>query len=150
MIWKIIFFLPCFNVVVCPRWWRSQSSSYARMQQEYPEPYRNFVSWLNDRAVTSVDMSTWDSVPSQTSKDTVREQLRLSRCPAADVGRLITNSDKNTWPTQIKSGQAPYYNAHYMTSMTFRQIPETSAVVAACSDNPTRGLPSPGILIFFF
>ncbi|XP_050426457.1 uncharacterized protein LOC126836841 [Adelges cooleyi] len=100
MIWKIIFFLPCFNVVVCPRWWRSQ----------YPEPYRSFVSWLNDRAVTNVEMSTWDSDPSQTSKDTVREQLRLSRCPAADVGRLITNSDKITWPTQIKSSQTDSRN----------------------------------------
>ncbi|XP_050441620.1 uncharacterized protein LOC126846340 [Adelges cooleyi] len=154
MMWKIILLLPCFDVLVnagllSPYFTGSSSQSSDCQPVEQTDPYPNFVNWVISLHSTGANWTSLDRELDVEKINNAREKLKLSRCPPGDVESLITNSNWDNWPTELRSPQEPFINESYMNGLTLRSIPELSAVVATVSDNLGKGLKWPGILFFF-
>ncbi|XP_050426675.1 E3 ubiquitin-protein ligase NRDP1-like [Adelges cooleyi] len=109
MLWKIIFLLSCFNVLVNATggWfskWFSTPPSQSNLLNVTEEPnlFQRIEQWIESLEVKVVKF--WGPLarkPNQDQKRKAKAALEDSKCPTGAVDTILLNSHIRNWPEQI-------------------------------------------------
>ncbi|XP_050426632.1 E3 ubiquitin-protein ligase NRDP1-like [Adelges cooleyi] len=145
MMWKIIFVLPCFTVLVNAVGNHEEGST----STEGPTQNPNIREWVNSLVVINIsDWSTLSTGPSKNQKDLARDALKNSGCPTDIVEVLLLNSYIFNWPDHFKEKNPNRYTTTFhLKLLTCRRIPGAPVVYVSHIDN--IWVPKPGLLFVF-
>ncbi|XP_050435010.1 E3 ubiquitin-protein ligase NRDP1-like [Adelges cooleyi] len=153
MIWKIVFLLTCFNVLVdaggcCePGGTLTDEVSDVDNNTEVPQPYETIAQWLEVlKEQGYIDWTKLAKTPRNNQIENARAGLAYSRCPSTILGDLLKSSKQINWPPELASAITRFERS-VLRTYTYRRIPKTQAVFLAPSEN--QGVPESGLLLIF-
>ncbi|XP_050426668.1 E3 ubiquitin-protein ligase NRDP1-like isoform X1 [Adelges cooleyi] len=155
MLWKIIFLLSCFNVLVNATggWfskWFSTPPSQSNLLNVTEEPnlFQRIEQWIESLEVKVVKF--WGPLarkPNQDQKRKAKAALEDSKCPTGAVDTILLNSHIRNWPEQILNTRNDDYDLESIKQLICRRIPGSRVVYVAHSDNDF--VSQAGILFIF-
>ncbi|XP_050427508.1 E3 ubiquitin-protein ligase NRDP1-like [Adelges cooleyi] len=145
MMWKIIFVLPCFTVLVNAVGNHEEGST----STGGPTPFPNIEDWAD--SLEEIKISDWSNLstgPSPNQKDLASDALKNSGCPTDIVEVLLLNSYIFNWPDHFKERNPNgYKTTFHIKYLACRRIPGAPVVYVSHISN--IGVPEPGLLFVF-
>ncbi|XP_050426466.1 E3 ubiquitin-protein ligase NRDP1-like [Adelges cooleyi] len=134
MIWKIIFLLSCFDVLVnagqpSPFFEEPPSRTVATV------PFRTLQEWAPTLQLTHItNWTTLQHEPDNDQKDAAEFALKSSKCPTNIIDMLVWRSQINQWPDHLKNTAGTGPNIDNIRTLTCRRIPGAPIVYVGYPD----------------
>ncbi|XP_050426695.1 uncharacterized protein LOC126841683 [Adelges cooleyi] len=144
MIWKIIFLLSCFNVLV------SASPPLQTPSSSRQIPFASLDDWAeNLEVITITNWTTLQHELDDNQKNAAVEALKNSYCPILIEDDIVKNSDLSKWPARLKNTAGTGPNIDNIRTLTCRRIPGAPILYVGYSDTSNHSVNYPGMLFIF-